>query len=259
MQSPPPSTRAGGTEGKNWEAQDAVLQEKIKSLGAAGKQFRIDFRLGRYFWIDGDDTLAIANCKVIASYQAEHHSYLAGWANPSDSIEGSKPARIPGLPDRLDGASPEEAWDMVTKVAEKMPSIEYLQSAQSGHLVYFVGLSNIREPKAGEEFAGDSAKQARQFVLNKINHLLESLDNPELKPDQVRGLFADFANRADERAKLYQNQEMGSRLASAGQVLKRLGKELGTKKLLIFKAKALSPENKSKCASALRELRAEWE
>lgn len=244
--------------GVNWNERAREFDRIVTELGVAELPFRYDLNQGQYFWMEGDQAVALAEIQVIGTYSELGRSFLSGWANPGAGGGGAWPDPLPDIPDEINELDLQNAWQVAATIAEDL-GVEFLQSVSTGQLKMFLGFSNIRRAGEGDGFSGATQEDARGDTLRKIATIREQLEGRSMTPVELAELCRDFAGRMESSAAdLYRDTPVARQLVTSAQVFHQLSKALREKELFMRTEPGLPPEVAQRLLAQLEELNSRW-
>lgn len=241
----------------DWSQRHSEYQQKIKAMGE-GVNFALDLDTGLYHWVRGEQTLGLADMKVLGILGGDG-SFLAGWADP----QSRGPSRPPleagmGLPGELHEIGQQEAWDVVTRSAERL-GVDYIETRATGNVVMFLGLSNMRAPGKGEEFQGFQESRTTEDVGRRLLELRERLVSGEFSPADLGDLFRTYGETIQHSGRsMFRDTPLAVRLVETGERVRKMGDQLGKKKLFLLSRGKVPPKVQQLCLEELDTLLNEW-
>jgi hypothetical protein len=178
-----------------WQARQDRLAARLRELGAAGGEYRIDLDTGRFWWLGSDGApLVEADCRALASFALSNGSVMMAWA--ISSLDGAAVVdAVEGMPDYVEDAGPGEAWELALTAADAC-GCDFVYRAPSPQNWLFLALWDVRPADAATSVTPPGTPEGHvDSVLDALAGIVA--EGPERWRVLARNHGADMRASAD--------------------------------------------------------------
>lgn len=197
-----------------WKERQERLQGLLEKHGALRLDYRVDLRVGRFWWQRSDgQPVVVASARFLLSYAKSNRSILCGWENRSVAPEATVPA-VPGISGHIADSNEPEAWDVAMRIANAVGA-HFIYRAPSPQTLAFFGLWDVRPASEGDApfVAGSPWGWVRDVLVAIAKHVDEGRDAEAL----ARGYGETFV-----KDHLHRGTSLEAPLRSIGERLQKL-------------------------------------